>query len=414
MFDQSYESLLSVAFEFRKQKLWKKLLETELFAVQLSSGEVGYCCITGTYGEHLALALYIGQAGIDSLRSLNRSFDFETVFERHEAAVAQVCLQCSYENLFMLDHEELQLIDQYTKKHGITLRGKNSCPSFRTYTAGHIPWTISEEDYLPLYEALLAAMEISRLLESTPKRALGFRDVPLSQQEIPFVQPRDGGFTLSSILLPPPKIIDDPIPSFRNDILLAKLRKQKKTDQVWAYDIVMQTAAVTDEKMERGSTYQLPATPPFYPYVQFVMNPSDDYIISTDAVCNLTQESAAFLETLTQNMLECGIPATVQVQNRRAENFLSDFASKVGFQLHRVKTLPQVNEILEDMLCPGDLPDLNDPDNDEVFQRMMELDDAALMTAPVSVKIQLLKVAKNGLLPDALAKRIISLFELKP
>lgn len=414
MLSKSYETLLNVAFDFRKQKLWKKLLETELFAVQLSSGEVGYCCITGTYGEHLALSLYIGQTGIDSLRSLHRSFDLENLFERHEAATAQVCLQCSYENLYMLDYAELQLIDQYTKKHGIKLRGKNSCPSFLSYTAGHIPWMMSEENYPPIYEALLAAMEISRLLESTPKRALGFRDLPLGQQEIPFVQPCDGGFSLSSIALPPPKMVDDPTPSLHNDILLAKLRKQKKTNQIWAYDIVMQTEPVTDEKNVGRGAHRRPERPPFYPYVQFVMNPSEDFIISTDSACNLTQESTVFLETLAQNMLEFGIPATVQVQNRRAENFLHDLASKIGFQINRVSTLPQVNEILMNMLCPDEVDhDGNGSTNDEVFQQMMELDDDALLSAPVPIKIQLLKLAKAGLLPDALADRITSLFDQK-
>ena len=414
MLGKSYESLLNVAFSFRKQKLWKKLSESELFAVQLGSGEVGYCCITGAFGEHLALTLYIGQTGIDSLRSLNRSFDLENLFERHEAATAQVCLQCSYENLFMLDYAELQLIDQYTKKHGIKLRGKNSCPSFLTYTAGHIPWMMSEEDYPTIYEALLAAMEVSRLLETTPKRMLGFRDVSFDQQKIPFIQPRDGGFSLGSIMLPPPRMPDDLTPLYRNDILLAKLRKQKKTDQVWAYDIVMQTEPVTDEKNVGCGAHRRPKRPPFYPYVQFVLDPIHDFIISTDSVCSLTQEGTDFLETLAQNMLEFGVPATVQVQNRRAENFLRDLASTVGFQINRVSTLPQVNEILLDMLCPNEFdPDKGDTANDEVFQKMMELDDDTLLSAPVSMRIQFLKLAKAGLLPDALADRIILLFDQK-
>lgn len=412
MLSKSYESLLDAAFSFRKQKLWKKLSESELFAVQLGSGEVGYCCITGAFGEHLALTLYIGQTGIDSLRSLHRSFDLENPFERHEAATAQVCLQCSYENLSMLDYAELQLIDQYTKQHGIKLRGKNSCPSFLSYTAGHIPWVMSEEDYPPIYEALLAAMEVSRLLEATPKRTLGFREVSLDQQEIPFIQPRDGGFSLGSIVLPPPRMPDDLTPLYRNDILLAKLRKQKKTDQVWAYDIVMQTEPLTDEKDVGRGAYRRPKRPLFYPYIQFVFNPIHDFIISTDSACNLAQESADLLETLAQSMLEFGIPATVQVQNRRAEIFLRDLASKVGFQINRVSTLPQVNEILLDMLCPNEFDlDEDDSTNDEVFQQMMELDDETLLSAPVSVKIQLRKLAEHNLLPDALAKRILSLFE---
>ena len=54
------EAMNALAFRFRKAKLWNKLLDDELFAVQLSDGEIGYCCVMGQLGEHLSLALYVG------------------------------------------------------------------------------------------------------------------------------------------------------------------------------------------------------------------------------------------------------------------------------------------------------------------------------------------------------------------
>lgn len=141
--------------------------------------------------------------------------------------------------------------------------------------------------------------------------------------------------------------------------------------------------------------------------MQFVLDPIHDFIISTDSVCSLSVKARTFLRPCSKH---AGIwrPRNSSGANRRAENFLRDLASKVGFQINRVSTLPQVNEILLDMLCPNEFdPDKGDTANDEVFQKMMELDDDTLLSAPVSMRDQFLKLAKAGLLPDALADRII-------
>lgn len=66
------DKLYQLAFALRKAKLWRSLYENELFAVTLSGGEIGYCCVMGSVEEHLALALYRGSKGLDSLRFLSR------------------------------------------------------------------------------------------------------------------------------------------------------------------------------------------------------------------------------------------------------------------------------------------------------------------------------------------------------
>ena len=57
--DRMYE----LAFQYKKTKLWKKLYDSEIFALKLSDGEIGYCCVMGMAGQVNAISLYVGEKG---------------------------------------------------------------------------------------------------------------------------------------------------------------------------------------------------------------------------------------------------------------------------------------------------------------------------------------------------------------
>ena len=64
------DRLYELAFALRKAKPWKTLFDSELFALSLPNGETGYCSVMGFLGEHLAIALYVGNHGLDCYRLL--------------------------------------------------------------------------------------------------------------------------------------------------------------------------------------------------------------------------------------------------------------------------------------------------------------------------------------------------------
>ena len=51
----STEKMFDLAFAYKKSKLWKRLYDSELFAVRLPNGKTGYCSVMGMLGEHNAL-----------------------------------------------------------------------------------------------------------------------------------------------------------------------------------------------------------------------------------------------------------------------------------------------------------------------------------------------------------------------
>ena len=58
------EKMYDLAFQYKGTKLWQQFYDDELFAVKLSDGEIGYCCVMGMLGQHNALALYVGEKAI--------------------------------------------------------------------------------------------------------------------------------------------------------------------------------------------------------------------------------------------------------------------------------------------------------------------------------------------------------------
>ncbi len=102
------ENLYDLAFKFKKTKLWNQLSDTDLFALPLSNGETGYVCIMGQLGDHFALALYVGNEGLDSYRNIAEFELARTEAEYNEIMVSQNCIQCAFESKSDLAPQELE------------------------------------------------------------------------------------------------------------------------------------------------------------------------------------------------------------------------------------------------------------------------------------------------------------------
>lgn len=88
------EILYDAAFRYKKTGLWKKIWDSEIFAIKLRSGEPGYISVMGQLGEYNALALYIGDEGYKSYRVMaNGGIPTGSPFKDHEALTKQRCLQ---------------------------------------------------------------------------------------------------------------------------------------------------------------------------------------------------------------------------------------------------------------------------------------------------------------------------------
>lgn len=111
------DQLFDKIFIYKKTKLWKKLWDSQMFAVVLSDGRTGYVSVMGRMMEHIALSVYIGEEGLRSnfyMRSQATDADV-SLFQEHERLLQQDCLQCIFDEKDMLDEEEAEEVRDYAR-----------------------------------------------------------------------------------------------------------------------------------------------------------------------------------------------------------------------------------------------------------------------------------------------------------
>ena len=111
--------LYDLALAFKKVKLWQKLMDSQLFAVRHSDGTTGYCCVMGMLGEHCALAVYPGEAGLNSCRKMFIDDPDLDVFDKHELNFSQDCVMVSYQLKGALNKREVAEVNAYMAERAL-------------------------------------------------------------------------------------------------------------------------------------------------------------------------------------------------------------------------------------------------------------------------------------------------------
>lgn len=401
------DRLYQLAFAFRKTKLWKSLYESELFAVALPDGEIGYCCVMGSGGEHLALALYVGNKGLDTFRIMQGAGDVEThPLKAYEIMLSQDCLQCSFESKDMLSPEELATVRAYASEHQHTLRGANAFPQFMRYRpAGH-PWPIlGQRESQLLCVALEAVLEVSKRVKGGDKIRLGFREGPAYDRSVPLLTPSEEGFVWSLHPLPPKQPVRHIEPSLSDELLLARLRKAKKRGGVWVCDVVLMPQPFMDDN----------ASAPIFPYTLLTAVCESALALPTEVVSDYENEGETLLRALGNRMLEHGIPKEIRVVDERTYALLKNLATALKIRL----TLQEENNLLGEMemdflsYVSDQTADTVEEEAADFAEMFLMLDDDTLLTMPNEIWGQLCSLEQQGMLDEAVARRLRSLSKRK-
>lgn len=399
------DTLYELAFAYKKTKLWKSIWDSEVFAVRLSDGKIGYISIMGAGGEYCALGLYIGEKGFDSFRTVITADEFMmSPFKYHETLMQQECLQCVFDNKDELSEEEQEEVKKYARAHGIRLAGRNAYPQFVKYQPNHYPWRLqTEQEQAYLCEALEAAIELARLLEGKIPGDLGVREINDKTRIIPMLE-KNGAYTLSTTELPKETAAEYPVPEISNDVGIAKLKKAKRMG-VWECEIIR-----VPEPVQSGQDEV-----PVFPVLFLALENETDYILPVPPVADYEENPKELLDLFIEALLMQKIcPEELLVRDERTYTFAEGLAKKLGIKINICRELPSLDEAeyvfweqfgadeeeeMEDMLA--------------LLDSILELDEEQLRSLPDVMAGQLEILINQHVLPPDMERKLEKVLHLE-
>ena len=412
------KELYQLADEFRKTKLWEKVYDSELFAVRLADGRTGYVCVMGNAGNHFALAVYPGREGMESCRRLSESDDCDKAYSRRfEIMMGQDCLMCSFVDREDMSPAELTELQAY----GLRFRGKSPFPSFQRFVPRCYPWRIeteAEEECLRL--CLRAGIEAAKKLTPAKgenihelKRKMGFAPGMSMGLVIPLLTPCDDGtFAWERIALPEPLKTEHPSPRVTNELVMAKLKKQKKQNFAWECGMILMREAVTNEAKDGIKLMDELTEAPRFPMALLLVNHETCFLDSIETSISLDNYSEELLDAFVDKLQTMAVPKALYVHDERTYQLLLNTAKQLSIPLHMEEKLTFLEEaeeslwefdreddaedaefmilaMLDNMGSPAEMPK-------EMRYQLQRLADAEELTAPTRERIRLFLAGESA------------------
>lgn len=394
------DRLYALAFEYKKTKLWNILWDTEIFAVKMSDGEIGYISIMGMKGEHCAVGLYIGQKGIDSIRIITKLNQFMISSGIADEMLLQIqCLQCVFEGKDALSEEEKEETKKYARSHGIKIAGKNAYPQFLKYQPNCLPWHLqTDKEEEELCEALAAAIEMAKILKEKTPETIGLKRFTDEVKELPMLEQQNGVYVLGKVKVPKEKPMEMPIPQLCNEIGIAKLKKAKRKG-VWECGIVRFPQPIQDN----------PEDIPVYPVVLLPVESGTNYILPVKPALHYEEEPEKLLSLFIDAFVEEGVcPMQIKVRDKRTHTFVKGFCDKLKVPLNVEKELPaleNVKHVLYEHIYANEIEETDDPmEMQMLIQQLIE--ESKSRTLPDEIKEMFADLLEQGKLPEELEEGI--------
>lgn len=264
-----WHTFYDTAAQFRDLAPWRWMYDSQFFGIRHpETGETDWCCIMGNAGQHYALAVYRGAAGLHSYFRLAAASDFENEYnpEYFNVMFGQNCRMVSFEDAATTPPET----KAHLKSLGLSFRGAAQWIVAQTYDPGMDPWLLEEKDLPWLIECLKQAMDVARryrddsgLLDPDGDEILV--RVPAGSPEAPVWEDR----FIDEADLP-----DEPAatPAAPTQDFLDKIKLLPVINGAVAISNFMTPQAVQERKNKR----------PWHPSVLLCIEPGGGYILSQD------------------------------------------------------------------------------------------------------------------------------------
>ncbi|MBQ9272765.1 MAG: plasmid pRiA4b ORF-3 family protein [Mogibacterium sp.] len=359
------EDLYSLAFRYRKTKLWLRLLDTQVFAARTEKNETLFISIIGRRGEHISVAVYPE----NEFYSYYHLFDAKPIYDdmmtpdTFESFISSSCIQCSFEDKGMMPPSELEEVRAYASSHGIRIAGKNAFPIFSRYTPYKYPWIVNSEHDLELLAAGVgAAIALSDELDHNAPLKKQLRRIDgMSAHKVPlFVRTPEGYRHSGTADLPTRRRASYPSGNYSNEEVLRKIRS-KRQKGIIDCRVTWLNNPVQDH----------PDDAPYYPVSLIAVEESDGTIMSMSLVGDYESEYNQLLSEFMLNLSARKMrPKKILVQNARTFALLAEAMKKASINIGEDEDLPLLDAALfalDDYMAAIDADDAW-PDTADVSQ----------------------------------------------
>ena len=394
-----WNQLYEKAFAFRSLKLWDRLEDDQIFAVQVRD-QICYINIMGMLGEHMALAVYPGQAAIESLWRIYQAADISEI-ESMAAAFGHSSLQCEFVGWDELDPANSELLFAYVKDHGISMRGKkNAWPQFLRYRPFRVPKPVSGEEEMEILEtALDGACWLAGQL-----KAVSLFHLFEEPETIPLLH-RDGdSWRMEETPAPKEPDISYPIGHSRNDIYRARLQRLPRRGK-WACELTPFPSPSPAEGMEEE----------VIPWELLTLNLNTKKPVDVLRVRDYETRTDVMLDKLMEAMFrENACPKTICVSDDRTYSLLEDWTAEMGVDLTMEDETPDLMEQLRAHRMSEANPEGITTAIGEMLEMLLTLSDEELFLNQPQLH-QFLESFRGMLsqadLPEDIRVRIVTLLE---
>ena len=321
---EEWKELYEAAIKLKNLKPWETLWSMDLITIiESNKKEPCICSVMGKMGDCYGIGAYNGFNAIKGFYEMN----FTEGIPPHQLIRYQNNMMCYYGNRDELTTKELKIV----KELGLKFRGKNNWIYFRTFEKGYVP-------YMPNREEVLEFTKILNNLYNAIKSLNDGLSVDFENNKTlmhRFDEKSNDWISSEENLLIPDMSYSVPI--LQDELLINKLKKQKKDGSLLELDIAYLNTVVNDKEYEK----------PIGTRLCMLVDSNEGFVLEQVLLKPNDDEVNLIFGIIINYILQKGKPERVLVRDGYMASILMDLCERINVEIFESSTLDAIDEFVE-------------------------------------------------------------------
>ena len=321
-----------LAAEIKLLAPWRWMYDLDNFGFEHpSSGEKGFVCVMGHEEEHFGITVYRGAKSLFKVLHASQSLGGD------ETAILEIeGVSLSFEDRKFLKPKDKNLI----KNLGLTFRGRNVWPLFRSNRPALLPWFVDAEELDLLVVALERLIEVANLWKDKGKYA----ELEVASQDSRYLMcipsPKNGTIIWKKEIqrISPPMEVE--IVSSLEEVELEKALDLPKVTNKLELSMSLLINPLQDKKGER----------PYFAYLMLLVEAVSGFVAGVEIIPPRPQYKEAYrrfgpflFNCLLKNQI---IPDEIFVKNDDYATLITPITGPLGINITVKPSLPRCEDAI--------------------------------------------------------------------